>query len=94
MAALIYRAGELDRIDRYKSEYLWRQMSTRGFRIREPHLVDFERERTTVMDALVANTVEEMGYSPGELVQMLHLNYDELVNLYQLERAVGLRVVK
>lgn len=94
MAALIYRAGELGRIDKYKSEYLWRQMSVRGFRIREPQMVDFEREKATVMDALVSNTVEEMGYSPDELVQMLHLNYDELANLYHLERAVGLRIVK
>lgn len=93
MAALIYRASELGRIDRYKSEYLWRQMSTRGFRTREPQAVDFEREKTSVMDALVSNTVEEMGYSPTDLVQMLHLNYDELVHLYQLERAAGLRVV-
>ena len=61
MAALIYRASELGRIDRYKSEYLWRQMSTRGFRTREPQMVDFEREKTSVMDALVSNTVEEMG---------------------------------
>ncbi len=94
IAALIYRAGELERIDRYKSEYLWRQMSTRGFRIREPQSVDFEREPTSVMDALVSHTVQEMGYSPTELVQMLHLNYDELVNLYQLEKPTGLRMVR
>lgn len=94
MAALIYRASYLGRIDRYKSEYLWRQMSSRGFRLREPQTLDFDREQTSVMDALVSHTVEEMGYSPDELPHMLHLNYSELAKLYQLEKRAGLRVVK
>jgi Zn-dependent peptidase ImmA (M78 family) len=94
MAALIYRAGHLGRIDRYKSEYLWRQMSSRGFRLREPQTLDFDREQTSVMDALVSHTVEEMGYSPEELPRMLHLNYSELAKLYRLEKQAGLRVVK
>jgi Zn-dependent peptidase ImmA (M78 family)/plasmid maintenance system antidote protein VapI len=94
MAALIYRAGRLGRIDRYKSEYLWRQMSSRGFRTREPQSLDFEHEKTSVMDALVSYTVQEMGYSPEELPHMLHLNYSELTKLYQLETHRGLRIVK
>jgi Zn-dependent peptidase ImmA (M78 family) len=94
MASLIYRAARLERIDRYKAEYLWRQMSSRGFRTREPHILDFEPEHTSVMDALVTHTVGEMGYSPDDLVQLLHLNYAELARMYKLARPTGLRVVK
>lgn len=94
MAALIFRANFLGRIDRYKSEYLWRQMSSRGFRVREPQMLDFDRETTSVMDALVTHTVYEMGYSPDELPQLLHLTYPELAKLYRLEAQAGLRVVK
>ena len=43
MAALIVRATTLNKVDRYKAEYLWRQMSSRGFRVREPASVDFEK---------------------------------------------------
>lgn len=73
MAALIYRAGQLGRIDRHKSEYLWRQMSSREFRLGELQSLEFDREKTTVMGALVAHTVRDMVYTPEELPHMLHL---------------------
>jgi len=94
MAALIYRASSLGRIDRYKSEYLWRQMSSRGFRTREPMSVDFDSEKTSVMNALVSYTVNEMGYTAADLARLLHLHYNELAKLYQLDKPAGLRVVK
>nr|WP_291811641.1 XRE family transcriptional regulator [Limnobacter sp.] len=94
MAALIFRAGYLGRIDRYKSEYLWRQMSSRGFRMREPQSLDFSCEETSVIDALISHTVQDMGYSPVELPQILNLNYSELNRLYCLEMQTGLRVIK
>lgn len=94
MASLIYRAADLGCIDHYKADYLWRQMSTRGFRLREPQMLDFEREKTSVINALVEHTVSEMGYSADELTELLHLHYDELATMYQLEKQVGLRIVK
>jgi Zn-dependent peptidase ImmA (M78 family)/DNA-binding XRE family transcriptional regulator len=93
MASLIYRAADLGCIDRYKADYLWRQMSTRGFRLREPQMLDFEREKTSVINALVEHTVSEMGYTSEELTELLHLHYDELAAMYQLEKGVGLRIV-
>lgn len=98
MASLIYRASDLGCIDRFKAEYLWRQMATRGFRAREPQMLDFERERTSVIDALVDHTVNEMGYTPEDLTNLLHLHFDELSAMYKLktpgEKQTGLRVVK
>lgn len=94
MASMIYRATELGKIDRYKAEYLWRQMATRGFRTREPHAVDFDPEKTSLIDALIDNLTKNMSYSADELVEVLHLNYDELAEMYELQRSVGLRVVK
>lgn len=93
MAALIYRATVLKRIDKYKSDYLWRQMSIRNFRLREPSAVDFDREKTSVIDALVDTLVNQMGYTPDELAELLHLHYSELSEMYSLHPR-GLRVVK
>lgn len=94
MASLIYRAADLDCIDGNKAAYLWRQMSTRGFRVREPQMLDFDRERTSVINALVAHTVSDMGYTASELTQLLHLHFDELASMYELGKQIGLRVVK
>lgn len=87
----------LNRIDRYKSEYLWRQMAARNFRLREPASLDFQHEVPTVMAALVKNLTENIGYSHDELATVLHLYYDEIAQLYGLpDKAAhtGLRVVK
>jgi len=95
MASMIYRAAELNKIDRYKAEYLWRQMATRGFRMREPQAVDFPPEQTSLIEALVNNLMKEMGYTTRELSELLHLHYDELALMYRLQiPAAGLRIVK
>jgi Zn-dependent peptidase ImmA (M78 family)/transcriptional regulator with XRE-family HTH domain len=94
MASMIYRATELNKIDRYKAEYLWRQMATRGFRMREPHAVDFPCERTSLLDALVDNLTKELGYTAQELSELLHLHYNELARMYGLHANSTLRVVK
>lgn len=94
MASMIYRAAELNKIDRYKAEYLWRQMALRGFRMREPQAVDFPPEQTSLIDALIDNLTKQMGYTAHELSELLHLHYDELVAMYGLQAPPGLRVVK
>lgn len=93
MASMIYRATDLNKIDRYKAEYLWRQMAIRGFRTHEPQAVDFEHEKTSLIDALIAN-MTQMGYSSDEFSGLLHLHYEELVTMYSLQRKSELRVVK
>lgn len=96
MASLIYRATTLQRIDKYKSEYLWRQMNIRNFRLREPTSVDFPHEVTTVMNGLVSNMTKNMGYTEQELSSVLHLHFDEIAKLYDLheQHERGLRLVK
>lgn len=94
MASLIVRATTLGKLDRNQAAYLWRTMSARGFRTREPAAYDFEIEQTSLMPALVQNLVEDMDYSMDELGQVLHLYEDELSELYGFQRPSGLRVVK
>jgi len=94
MAALIVRATTIGKIDRNQAAYLWRLMSSKGFRTREPACFDFEREQPSLMPALVDNLVEEMGYQVDELEKILHLHAQELSEMYGLRRQTGLRVVK
>ena len=55
MAALIVRATALKRLDKSKAEYMWRMMSMKGYRTREPASLDFAQEKPTLMDALLQN---------------------------------------
>lgn len=96
MAALIVRAKTLRKIDDGASAYLWRQMSIRGYRTREPKTIDVTAESPTLMPALLSNLTEEMGYSENDLEQALHLHYRELSDLYGFTapKSSGLRLVK
>lgn len=94
MAALIFRASALKQVDKNKAEYLWRQMATKGFRLREPASLDFSREEPSLMKALVTNLTDNLGYTESELATTLHLHYEELKKMYALNRTIGLRLVK
>lgn len=95
MAALIVRATTLGKIDSGSASYLWRQMSMRGYRTREPAHLDFANEQPSLAGALMTNLTEMMGYSNDDLEGALHLRYKEIATLYGLRAsAPGLRRVK
>ncbi|MFS8973895.1 XRE family transcriptional regulator [Cupriavidus necator] len=93
MAAIIVRAETLRRIDKNKAQWLWRQMSLRNYRMREPESLDFAKEEPSLVNALLNNLTGNLGYSPEELSEALCLRYEELASLYNL-RGAGLRLVR
>lgn len=94
MAALIVRAATLGRIDAGKSQWLWRQMSAKGYRTQEPAAVDFPREVSSVFGALLENLIANLGYTEEELEQSLGLYHRELSRLYGIKPSRGLKLVK
>ena len=98
VASLLYRAGSSGLISRNQSEYLWRQLSARGWRKREPDETQFAPENTRLFDHIVSLHRDELGYSPEDFVSMLNLDEDEIHILYGIEPSkrtrAQLRVVK
>lgn len=95
IAALIYRAGELGRIDDAKKQWLWRTLSAKGWRLREPASVDIPQEEPTLISAMIGHMTEASDNVPGDLTRLLHLPYAEVEQLYKLRpQRTGLRRVK
>lgn len=95
MAALIYRATELGKIDKHKGQWLWRTISAKGWRIREPAAVDVPKETPTLVKAMFNHAVGDGNLSPDDLGRLLHMTYSELQALYGLSpQKVELRRVK
>lgn len=96
MAALIVRAKTLRKIDDGASSYLWRQMSMRGYRTKEPENLDIRPESPSLIPALLENLTDGMGYTEADMEQVLHLHYSEIADLYSIPRPTAnrLRVVK
>jgi Zn-dependent peptidase ImmA (M78 family)/transcriptional regulator with XRE-family HTH domain len=93
MAALLVRAKSIGALNPHKSDYLWRQMSSLGYRTQEPPELSIEREAPSVFPALVRHLTEELGYFEMDLEKVLFLHYEELVDLYGLKKKSNIRLV-
>lgn len=99
MAALLYRASELGVIQRGKSEYLWKQITRLGYRMREPVELDPPTEEPTTMQDLIDLHCVEYGYSIAQLGTMCHWTEPELMAAYRIPQTNGdqrgsLRLIK
>lgn len=91
--ALLSRAKALKVIgDRY-SQYLWTQLGSLGYRTREPAELDLSAEPPNLLRELFQHHLGELGYSVGDLEQLLHAHWPEIRRLYLDGDAVGLRLV-
>ncbi|HFJ4332818.1 TPA: ImmA/IrrE family metallo-endopeptidase [Serratia liquefaciens] len=94
MGALIYRAKTLGMLTAGQNDYIWRQMSSRGFRTNEPIKLEPLGEKPTLLDELFEHLKQELNYEPEEISQVFSLNFSELQSLYTLKSSHGLRLVQ
>ena len=84
MQALLYRAKDIGTITTGQSQYLWRQISARGYRRQEPPSLNFPAERCTVLPGIIRMHIEDMSYTIEQLCATLHVYKDELRRMYPL----------
>ena len=88
MQALLVRATDLRLISPSHSRYIWRQMSARGYRKREPVALD-DQERPTVHPELIRVHIEDLGYSTEELCSLLHVLEGDLRWMHPLPNSAS-----
>lgn len=71
MAALLYRAGQIGRLTKNQSSYLWRQMSK--YRINEPESTHFEKEQPSTLKNMLNLFTNELGYSMKDFADTFDL---------------------
>ena len=95
MAALLVRAKTIGSITANQSQYLWRQMSSMGYRRAEPPELDFRAEEPTILPEIIRLHLEELGYELSDLAKVLCSTEDDLRDLHPFPSATShLRVVK
>ncbi len=82
MQALLMRAKSLGFLDPNQSRYLWQQISSRGWRLREPPELDVPHERPTVLPSIIRSHVEHMGYTLADFARLVPLYESDFVKLY------------
>ena len=97
MQALLYRAKAIGAITEHQSQYLWRQISSLGYRRSEPPELDFPAEEPKVLPEIIRIHIEDLGYKVEELCTALHVFEDDLRNMHSLPGNIegpNLRVVR
>jgi Zn-dependent peptidase ImmA (M78 family)/DNA-binding XRE family transcriptional regulator len=82
MAALLMRAHKLKFLSDNQHTYLWKQISARGYRLREPPELDFEPERPELLQQIIQLHFNALGYTHEELAAFLNVRPSELLDLY------------
>jgi Zn-dependent peptidase ImmA (M78 family) len=65
-----------------QKKYLWSQISKRGWRLREPIVI--ESEASKLLPAIIKSHVEDIGYSVQDLAKMGALAEDEFRSWYKI----------
>lgn len=98
MAALLVRAATLGAITTTQSSYLWRQLSSMGYRLREPSELEFPQEKAVLTAEVLELHMQELGYTHEEMMNTLGILAADYTDLYkgstQEQPKAKLRIVK
>jgi len=82
MAFLLYRIGRLGLANRHQTEYLWKQISSLGWRLREPRETDIPFEEPSVFPKMIRLHANELGYNAEGLSELVHFSADDVRAFY------------
>lgn len=94
MGSIIFRAKTLGFINQGQNEYIWRQMSARGYRLNEPVQLPLNEEKPTLLAEIFDHVKRDLEYDNDEISQVFSLNFEEVQRLYQLNKTSPLRLVQ
>jgi Zn-dependent peptidase ImmA (M78 family)/plasmid maintenance system antidote protein VapI len=82
IAALLKRAAELEIISKAQYRYLWSRMGAAGYRRAEPPELELPFEEPRVLTDILEAHLNELGYSPEELRELLAIRFPDFRRLY------------
>jgi Zn-dependent peptidase ImmA (M78 family)/transcriptional regulator with XRE-family HTH domain len=99
MQFLLFQATEIGCLRDYQSQYLWKRISSLGWRTSEPTDTNFPHEVPTLFPRIVNLHREDLGYGMAELADLLRVQPNELRTLYGIQETAKelptfLRVVR
>lgn len=80
MASIITKAKNAGLLTKNQSDYLWKQMSSLGYRTKEP--VVTLREKPTIIQEIFVSYLQELGYTKDDLSKLLDFNSDRIDDWY------------
>ncbi|MEL6646979.1 MAG: ImmA/IrrE family metallo-endopeptidase [Pseudomonadota bacterium] len=90
-ASLLYKAGANGILNKNQAGYLWRQLSARGWKKREPDETQFPSEKPQLYEQILALHENELGYALADFSSMLNISVEDVRELYGVKGDDGVR---
>ena len=98
MQFILYRAKSIGCITDNQSQYLWKQISRLGWRVREPAETDFPHDEPQLFPEIIALHFRDLDYEVSDFTNLLHVDQDDLRHLYGMHseesRRAHLHIIK
>ena len=91
IASLLVKAGRNGMLNKNQSGYLWRQMSARGWRKREPDETQFAPETPKLFPHILELHEKQLGYEASDFSSMLHFSINDVRAIYGVGGRDGVR---
>lgn len=86
---LLYQSKDIGCLTDHQAQYLWKQISMKGWRTREPVETDFPHEEPVLFPRILNLHLHELKYGVAELSELFHLQANDLRQLYGIQDAEG-----
>ena len=87
MQFLLFQATKIGCLRDYQAQYLWKRISSLGWKTREPADTDFPHEVPSLFPRILNLHREDLGYGTSEMSQLLRLEANDLRTLYGIQEA-------
>jgi Zn-dependent peptidase ImmA (M78 family)/transcriptional regulator with XRE-family HTH domain len=86
---LLFQAKEVGCLTEHQSQYLWKKISMRGWRTREPADTEFAHEPPTLFPRIINLHLQDLKYGVPEFCELFHLQPNDLRQLYGIQETQG-----
>lgn len=93
MGAILMKAKQIGVISDRQYSKLWTEMGKSGYRTKEPIELEIPEEKPTIITELIDIHLNELGYSPKQLADMVNHKQEEFNSLY-IPAPKGLKLVR
>ena len=83
MAAILKRAESLKMISQRMARFRWMELSSKGYRLREPPETDIPIEKPLVFEKLFTIYKDELGYTMKEFIELFKISQSDFEEYYQ-----------
>ncbi|SFB15921.1 Zn-dependent peptidase ImmA, M78 family [Poseidonocella pacifica] len=85
MQGILYAAQRENIVTKNQAKYLWTQISSRGWKTREPASLDFEHDPASVLPTIIKTQIEDLGFAKSDLVKLSGIHEKEFDRLYPFD---------